>query len=50
MPIPASLGQAAEVTQARLSSKSDTEDVSQVQRVLKPFGVTMLPYAAEEQT
>lgn len=47
LPIPANSGQTAAVVQAKLSSPADT--VSPIDRVLKPYGVTMLPHGPKSQ-
>lgn len=44
MPFPASLGQQAEVNQSRLSPEDAIGEVEKVERVLKPYGVSMLPH------
>jgi len=44
MPFPASMGQAAEVNQSRLSVGASFGQVEEIERVLKPYNVTMLPH------
>ena len=44
MPFPASLGQQAEVIQSRLSASATLGQIEEVERVLKPYNVTMLPH------
>lgn len=47
LPVPASISQKSTVTQAKMSSPP--VDVSAIQRVLKPYGVVMLPQGPAEQ-
>ena len=44
MPFPASLAQAAEVNQSRISASANLGQVEEIERVLKPFNVSMLPH------
>jgi len=42
-PVPASFGQQGEINQSRIGAK-DADQVAEVERVLKPYGVSMLPH------
>lgn len=43
LPLPPSLGQQAEVNQSRISTTKSIGEVAEIERVLKPYGVNMLP-------
>lgn len=47
LPVPASLGPVGEVNKSRISTTAADPDIP-VERTLKPYGVSMLPYTPPE--
>lgn len=49
MPLPASNGQMGAVTESKVSASREGQAADPTERVLKPYGVTMLPDQAKQQ-